>query len=107
MNVLRRAVSLALYGSAIAVVPGPAAWAQTAPAQGAKTEPSVLEAVTVVGSRRTNASATDTPVPIDIILIPKVAESGGNFDLAQTLQYISPSFNSTRRNWSPYTPGIS
>jgi len=50
-----------------------------------------------VGSRRVNASATDTTVPVDFIPMAKVTESGGNFDLAQTLQYLSPSFNSTRQ----------
>jgi iron complex outermembrane recepter protein len=87
---LRRAVSLALYGSAIAAVTTPMAWAQERKAE-------ALESVTVVGSRRANASATDTPVPVDIIPMAKVSEQGGTFDLSQTLQYISPSFNSTRQ----------
>jgi iron complex outermembrane receptor protein len=56
-----------------------------------------LETISVVGSRRANASATDTPVPIDFIPMAKAAEQGGQFDLAQTLQYLSPSFNSTRQ----------
>jgi iron complex outermembrane recepter protein len=92
MNILRRAVSLALYGSAIAVVPVPAALAQVTQSQVVP-----AESITVIGSRRVNASATDTPVPIDIIPMAKVAEQGGQFDLAQTLQYISPSFNSTHQ----------
>ena len=57
----------------------------------------VLESITVVGSRRVNASATDTPVPIDFIPLTREAETGAQFDLSQTLQYISPSFNSTRQ----------
>ncbi len=56
-----------------------------------------LEGVTIVGSRRVNASATDTPVPVDFISFARPAEQGGQFDLAQTLQYLSPSFNSTRQ----------
>ena len=80
MNILRSAVLLALsVPSAFAQVPAP------------------TETITVVGSRRANASATDTPVPVDIIPMAKVTETGGNFDLAQTLQYLSPSFNSTRQ----------
>ena len=51
----------------------------------------------MVGTRRANASATDTVVPVDFISLSKAAEQGGHFDLAQTLQYISPSFNSTRQ----------
>ncbi len=62
-------------------------------------EASSLERVTVVGSRKTlpAASATDTLVPVDIYSMSKAAEGGGQFDLAQTLQYLSPSFNSTRQ----------
>jgi len=90
MKILARAMSLALCGSAIAVVEMPAAFAQVSQAQ-------TTETITVVGSRRANASATDTPVPVDVIPMSKVAEQGGTFDLAQTLQYISPSFNSTRQ----------
>ena len=92
-RVLRRAVLFALYG-AIAI---PSAVAQTAPAAPKKDEPAVVETINVIGSRRANASSTDTPVPVDFIPMTKVAEQGGQFDLAQTLQYISPSFNSTRQ----------
>ncbi len=62
-------------------------------------EASSLERVTVVGSRKTlpAASSTDTLVPVDIYSMSKVTEGGGQFDLAQTLQYLSPSFNSTRQ----------
>ncbi|MBI3347711.1 MAG: TonB-dependent receptor [Burkholderiales bacterium] len=62
-------------------------------------EASSLERVTVVGSRKTlpAASSTDTLVPVDIYSMSKATEGGGQFDLAQTLQYLSPSFNSTRQ----------
>jgi iron complex outermembrane receptor protein len=62
-------------------------------------EASSLERVTVVGSRKTlpAASSTDTLVPVDIYSMSKAAEGGGQFDLAQTLQNLSPSFNSTRQ----------
>ncbi|MDR7332266.1 TonB-dependent receptor [Roseateles asaccharophilus] len=62
-------------------------------------EASSLERVTVVGSRKSlpAASSTDTLVPVDIYSMSKVTEGGGQFDLAQTLQYLSPSFNSTRQ----------
>ncbi|MDR7267753.1 iron complex outermembrane receptor protein [Pelomonas saccharophila] len=58
-----------------------------------------LERVTVIGSRKSlpAASSTDTLVPVDIYSMSKVTEGGGQFDLAQTLQYLSPSFNSTRQ----------
>lgn len=62
-------------------------------------EASSLERVTVIGSRKSlpAASATDTLVPVDIYSMGKIAEGGGQFDLAQSLQYLSPSFNSTRQ----------
>lgn len=62
-----------------------------------KDEPASIETVTIVGSRRANASSTDTTVPVDFIPMAKISEQGGQFDLAQTLQSISPSFNSTRQ----------
>ena len=58
---------------------------------------STLDSVTVVGSRRVNATATDTPVPVDFIPLSKASEQGAQLDLAQSLQYLSPSFNSTRQ----------
>jgi len=92
---LRKSILLALYGSATLAAFSPAAFAQSA------TEPAkadVIPSVSVVGSRRvSNTSATETAVPVDFIPMTKVAEQGGQFDLAQTLTYISPSFNSTRQ----------
>ena len=57
------------------------------------------ERVTIIGSRRATpaSSSMDTTVPVDVYSLTKAAESGGQFDLAQTLQYLSPSFNSTRQ----------
>jgi iron complex outermembrane receptor protein len=89
MSLLRSAVVLALAVPSVAV-------AQTPPPE-KKDEAKAVESITVVGSRRANASATDTPVPVDFIPIAKVAEQGGQFDLSQTLTYTSPSFNSTRQ----------
>ena len=58
-----------------------------------------LERITVVGSRKSlpALSSTDTLVPVDVYSMGKVAEGGGQFDLAQSLQFLSPSFNSTRQ----------
>ena len=88
MSPVRKAVLAALAASASV----PSAFAQTA-TPGAQS----MESITVIGSRRANASATDTPVPIDFIPMAKEAETGAHFDLAQTLTYTSPSFNSTRQ----------
>jgi iron complex outermembrane receptor protein len=93
-STLRKAVLLSLYGSAALAALSPAAFAQSA-TPAAKEE---IQSVNVVGSRRaSNTSATETVVPVDFIPMTKVAEQGGQFDLAQTLTYISPSFNSTRQ----------
>ena len=91
---MRRAVLLALYGaSAIA----PSAFAQSASPDAAEAAP--VQSVHVVGTRRIGAaSSTDTPVPVDIIPMTRLAEQGSQFDLAQTLTNISPSFNSTRQS---------
>ena len=96
MTTLRRAVLLSLYGAAgfTALSLTPAAVGQT---QAQAADPVVVDKVNIVGTRRANASATDTVVPVDFIPLSKAAEQGGQFDLAQTLQYISPSFNSTRQ----------
>jgi iron complex outermembrane receptor protein len=95
-STLRNAVLLSLYGAA-ALTLTPSAFAQSAPE--AKSDSS-LQSVSIVGSRRATTSATDTVVPVDIIPMSKSSETGGQFDLAQTLTYISPSFNSTRQSGS-------
>jgi len=97
---LRRAVLLALYGGGALAAFVPPALAQTeAPATPATAEAAAMQSVHVVGTRRTGAaSSTDTPVPVDIIPMTRLAEQGSQFDLAQTLTNISPSFNSTRQS---------
>ncbi|TXI19921.1 MAG: TonB-dependent receptor [Roseateles sp.] len=89
MPVARRALRLTPLTLALLAA------AQVASAQ----EATNLERVTVLGSRKTlpAASSTDTLVPVDIYSMSKLAEGGGQFDLAQSLQYLSPSFNSTRQ----------
>jgi len=98
MTTLHKAVLFGLYGAAAltAGVSTPAVFAQTNNTE-SKDTPVTLETINVVGSRRANASAIDTPVPVDFIPLAKITEQGGQLDLAQTLQYLSPSFNSTRQ----------
>lgn len=97
MTKLRMAILQALSGAVIftTVAPMSLAMAQEKDTSEAKT----LDSVSVVGSRRvtSNSSDTESLVPVDVISIAKASEQGGQFDLAQTLQYISPSFNSTRQ----------
>ncbi|MFO1329310.1 MAG: TonB-dependent receptor [Rubrivivax sp.] len=82
-------LGLSLLVSALSSI-APTAWAQSGDA---------VERITIIGTRRPAAAstATDTVVPVDVYSLSKAAEGGGQFDLAQTLQYVSPSFNSTRQ----------
>ncbi|CAN7264199.1 TonB-dependent receptor plug domain-containing protein [Massilia sp. LjRoot122] len=104
-----QSVLLALYGGAAFASLIPAAFAQST-AQAPATTPVAagtpaaaavqdsIQSVNVVGSRRVgSSSSTDTPVPIDFIPMTKASEQGGQFDLAQVLNNVSPSFNSTRQ----------
>ncbi len=96
LKIMSGSVLLALYGSAalLSLVPA-TAHAQTAPGVASG---DVIPSVSVVGSRRVGAaSSTDTPVAIDFIPMTKAAEQSGQFDLAQVLTNLSPSFNSTRQ----------
>ncbi|MDE2427596.1 MAG: TonB-dependent receptor [Burkholderiales bacterium] len=94
---MRKAVLLALYGvGSVAAVTPALVFGQTAPAAD-KASDAPIQTMVIVGSRRVNTSATDTPLPVDFIAVSKSAEQGGQFDLAQTLANISPSFNSTRQ----------
>ncbi|TAN51869.1 MAG: TonB-dependent receptor [Methylococcaceae bacterium] len=80
------------------------AWMVGAQADGGVAEPlnaaapSELEQVVVIGSRRSEPTDTESKVPVDIVSMEKPAAQGAQFDLAQTLQYISPSFNSIRQS---------
>ena len=96
LKIMSGSVLFALYGSAALLSLAPATvLAQTAPAA---TSGDIIPSVSVVGSRRVGAaSSTDTPVAIDFIPMTKAAEQSGQFDLAQVLSNLSPSFNSTRQ----------
>lgn len=56
-----------------------------------------MGAVEVVGSRSLRRSATETPVPVDIIPVSKITNTLGQADINQILQYVAPSFNSNRQ----------
>ncbi len=60
-------------------------------------EAATLDQVQVVGSRRVGGSETQSMLPVDVLPMDKAASQGAQFDLAQTLQFVSPSFNSTRQ----------
>ncbi|MDE1193436.1 MAG: TonB-dependent receptor [Arachidicoccus sp.] len=56
-----------------------------------------LSDVTVVGIRNPKRSATESPVPIDVISLKQVINQVGQLDLTQLLTYLAPSFNSVRQ----------
>ena len=94
-------LAIASYGAVIT----PAA-AQEQPASGQvstdqppadQTKATTLEGVTVLGSRRVGSSETETAVPVDVIPMQKLAEQSAQFDIAQNLQFVVPSFTSTRQ----------
>jgi iron complex outermembrane receptor protein len=56
-----------------------------------------LGEIIVIGTRRLDRSAADTPVPIDQIPLAAVLHRSGHFDLGQVIQFTAPSFNSNRQ----------
>jgi len=96
---LARAVAFALaLGASAAALAQESPLPQPAPQSTPEEDAVQLETVSVLGSRRVDRSSdTSTPVPVDVIPMSRQAESGAQFDLAQSLQYTAPSLNSTRQ----------
>jgi iron complex outermembrane receptor protein len=95
----RRAALCASITFALALAASPAR-AQQATADVVADAPAQaqLDSVSIIGSRRVQrASDTTTPVPVDVLPMQRQAETGGQFDLAQSLQATAPSFISTRQ----------
>ena len=65
-----------------------------------------LEAITVVGSRNSERTVLETPVPVDIISIKDLATTVPQFDLNQMLTFLAPSFQSNRQTISDGTDHI-
>ena len=59
-----------------------------------------LDEVTIVGSRSPKRTATDTPVPVDVINVKDLANRTGSVEISQILQYAAPSFNATKQSGS-------
>jgi iron complex outermembrane receptor protein len=59
-----------------------------------------LDEVVIVGSRSPKRTATDTPVPVDIINVKDLANRTGSVEISQILQYAAPSFNATKQSGS-------
>lgn len=54
--------------------------------------------VTTVGTRSTRRTVTETPAAVDVLDVKEIVSRQAQLDLNQTLQYIAPSFNSTRQS---------
>ncbi|GAB1595335.1 TonB-dependent receptor plug domain-containing protein [Lysobacter claricitrinus] len=94
----RRAVLCSTIAVVLALGAMPRAHAQDASATPTDDTPRQLDNVSVVGSRRIQRSSeTTTPVPVDVLPMQRQVETGGQFDLAQSLQSTVPSFISTRQ----------
>lgn len=59
-----------------------------------------LQEITIVGSRRAGRTATETPVPVDLIDIKSISRQTGKFDINNMLQFATPSFNSNKQSGS-------
>lgn len=89
-NPLAIGVRCAILGLALAALGGPAT-AQQSPAAD-DVEATTLETVSVLGTRRTARSATDSAVPIDIINAEELRNQGST-DVLDQLKVLVPSFN--------------
>lgn len=54
--------------------------------------------VAVVGTRSAKRTVTETPVAVDVLDVKDIVARQPQIDLNQTLQYMAPSFNSTRQS---------
>ena len=63
-------------------------------------EDNALDEVVVVGSRNSKRTAVDTPVPVDIIDVQKLATTNGKVEVNDILQFAAPSFNATKQSGS-------
>lgn len=59
-----------------------------------------LDEVFLVGSRNNRRTATDTPVPVDVIDVANIASTTGKVEVNEILQYAAPSFNASKQSGS-------
>jgi iron complex outermembrane recepter protein len=99
-KILRPARSALWLACALAGFVTPLSYVAAADDDADKASAAKLDQITVVGSRRVaprSSSDTDSVVPVDVLSIAKDVERSPQFDLAQTLQFVAPSFSSTRQ----------
>lgn len=68
-------------------------------------EPSIdeLETVAIVGTRNLSRTNVQSPVPVDVIPVSRMARQVGQIDVNQLLTYSAPSFHSSRQTVSDGT----
>ena len=59
-----------------------------------------LDEFIIVGSRSKRRTATDTPVPVDILDVADIASNTGKSEITEILQYAAPSFNASKQSGS-------
>lgn len=59
-----------------------------------------LDEIVVVGSRGVKRTATDTPVPVDVLDVAEISTATGKVELNDILQFAAPSFNATKQSGS-------
>lgn len=59
-----------------------------------------LDEIQLVGSRSPKRTATDTPVPVDVIDVAEVTTQSGRIEVNELLQYAAPSFNANKQSGS-------
>jgi iron complex outermembrane receptor protein len=59
-----------------------------------------LDEIILVGSRSLKRTATDTPVPVDVLDVASIANLTGKVEVNDILQYAAPSFNASKQSGS-------
>ncbi|WP_067030992.1 TonB-dependent receptor [Allomuricauda sp. CP2A] len=65
-----------------------------------------LENVVVIGSRNVNRTATDTPVPVDVLDVTELVQTAPQVTVTEILNYAAPSFTSNPQTISDGTDHI-
>ena len=65
-----------------------------------------LQHITVIGTRNLSRTKIQTPVPVDLIQVARMAKEIGQIDLNQMLTYSAPSFQSARQTVSDGTDHV-
>lgn len=69
-------------------------------------EDNALGEVVIIGSRNKSRTMIDTPVPIDIISMENLSNSGAQTSVTEILNYVAPSFTSTTQTVSDGTDHV-